>query len=326
MIYLLVDDLAGRARLAELEAALGDASTGSLNTSTFDGRVEIGELAAACEAMPFLSDRRLVILRGGLARAEGSGRSSRAGAADGGLAEYLARVPDTTDLVLLESDLPAAGAASKAIQTLVGQGRAEVVRDAPMDEARAIAWVRSRAGERGGRIGEEAAAALVSGAGTDARGLERELEKLLLLAADRPIEPADVRALVPAGDDTRVFELVDAIGNRNARAAVRAWRALVRAGEDPHRLLTMVARQIRLLSRARAPLAAGRPPAGLAGALGLPPFVARNLAGQARAWPAPALEAVLTRLVGLDRDAKTGGQELESSLELLVADLVAGRG
>ncbi|HEY3109202.1 MAG TPA: hypothetical protein VGL23_10650, partial [Chloroflexota bacterium] len=79
-------------------------------------------------------------------------------------------------------------------------------------------------------------------------------------------------------------------------------------------------------SLAREHLAAGRPPAGLAQALGLPPFVARNLAGQARAWSAPALEAVLTRLVGLDRDAKTGGPELESSLELLVADLVAGRG
>jgi DNA polymerase-3 subunit delta len=325
VIHLLVDDLAGRARLAELEAALGDPSTGALNTSHFDGRVEVGELAAACEAMPFLSERRLVIVRGALARAEGGGRG-RASAAESGFVEYLGRVPPTTDLVLLESELPTAGAALKAIQALVGQGEAEIVNDAPMDETKATAWVGRRAGERGGRIGQEAAAALVAGAGTDARALERELEKLLLLAADRPIELADVRALVPAGDEARVFELVDAIGNRNARAAVRAWRSLVRAGEDPHRLLTMIARQVRLLIVAREHLAAGRPPAGLAQAVGLPPFVARNLGGQTRAWSTPALEGVLARLVRLDRDAKTGGPALEGSLELLVAELVAGRG
>jgi DNA polymerase-3 subunit delta len=221
--------------------------------------------------------------------------------------------------------MPSSGAVLKTVQALVPKKGAEIVRDPPMDEARAVEWVRGRVRERGGRIGEEAASALVAGAGTDARALDRELEKLLLLAEDRPIEPDDVRALVPAGDDVRVFELVDALGNRNARAAVRAWRSLLRGGEDPHRLISMVARQFRLLVLARDQLNAGAPPGALGAALGVPPFVARNLAGQARNWQLPALEGVMAQLVSLDRESKTGGQDLEPALEQLVAELVARR-
>jgi hypothetical protein len=35
---------------------------------------------------------------------------------------------------------------------------------------------------------------------------------------------------------------------------------------------------------------------------------------------------VLATLVQLDRESKTGGQELEASLEVLVAELVTARG
>ena len=236
-------------------------------------------------------------------------------------------MPDTTDLVLLEGELPSAGAALKAIQALVGRaaGR-DRARRADGRGRRGRLGQAPRPSALGGQIGDEAAAALVAGAGTDARALERELEKLSLLADDRPIELADVRALVPAGDDARVFELVDAIGNRNARAAVRAWRALARAGEDPHRLLS----DGRAPGQAADPGArAPRPPAGRRPAWPRRSGCRRSWRGtwpaRRAAWPTPALEAVLARLVRLDREAKTGGQELESSLELLVAELVAGR-
>jgi DNA polymerase III delta subunit len=87
----------------------------------------------------------------------------------------------------------------------------------------------------------------------------------------------------------------------------------------------MVARQVRLLIVAREHLGSGRPPGALAQAVGLPPRVAAGLGGQARRWSAAALEVVLGRLVVMDREAKTGGQELEPALELLIADLVAAR-
>lgn len=329
MIYVLVDDIAGRARLAELQAALGDPNAASLNTSAFDGaRLELSELMAACEAMPFLSDRRLVLVRGLLGRSGSTGAGeSRRGARtdhDDALATYLARVPTSTDLVFLEPNPPPKGALLRAIERLAADGRAAIVSDAPMDERAALDWTRRRAVGRGGRIDPDAAMALIAAVGPDPRAIDRELEKLLLWAADRSVATTDVSALVTSADSVRVFELVDAIGNRNARGAVHAWRTLRHAGEDPHRLLALVARQFRLLIQA-AELALGRG-ANAAQVLGLPPRVASGLMAQARRWSIADLEAVQACLVELDHESKTGGLDLEASLEALIAELVSGRG
>jgi DNA polymerase-3 subunit delta len=335
LIYLLVDDLAGRAKLAELVAGLGDPSAASLNTSSFDGaRLEIGELQAACEAMPFLSERRLVVARGALARAAAStsggetrgGRGRGAGGSEAALVEYLERVPAHTDLVLLEPEMPSAtNAAVKAIDALSKAGRAQVVRDVPLDESGAMQFAREQARALGGGIDGEAAMALVDAVGTDRRALVREIEKLSLLADGRPISVDEVRALTRAVDPGRIFELVDAIGARNARVAVRQWRTLLHAGEDPHRLLAMVARQFRLLIQAAELGARGVPPPGAASTLGVPPRVAGAMMSQARAWPPGGLEAIYRRIVTMDEESKIGGPELEPALEALILELVASR-
>lgn len=323
MIYLLVDDGAGRARLDQLVAALGDPSTAALNTSTFDGRVELPALMAAAEAMPFLAERRLVVVRGLLARGgdpEGGGRRGRSDV-DEALAGYLERAPEMTDLVFLEPEPLPKGALVRAIEKLAEAKRAEIVVERPLDEHGAVGFLRESARELGARIDGEAAMALVAAVGLERRALRRELEKLALYAGEGgAITMAAVRDLVPAADESRIFELVDAVGARNARAAVRSWRNLLRSGEDAHRMLAMVARQVRLLIQASE--LGRRPPFQLAQALGVPPRVAAGLAQQAQAWPPGALENVLARLVSLDRESKTGGPEVEAALEGLIAELV----
>jgi DNA polymerase-3 subunit delta len=329
VIYLLVDDLAGRARLEELRSRLGDPTTAALNTATFDGgRLELSELRAACDSLPFLAERRLVLVRGLLARGgdepagEGRGRAGRPQP----VAEYLERVPESTDLVFVEPETPPASAFTRQLDALAKQGRAEVVQERRLDESSAAVWVRDAAAALGGGIAPGAAAALVEAVGPDRRALQRELEKLTLLADGRPVSESDVRALVRPIDPGRIFELVDGIGGRNPRLALRAWRTLLRAGEDPHRLLAMIARQFRLLGQAKELAGRGGPPGAAAGQLGVPPRVAAGLIAQARGWPPGALEAVFARIVALDEASKTGGPELEPALEALILDLVAGRG
>jgi DNA polymerase-3 subunit delta len=329
VIYLLVDDLAGRARLAELVAALGDPSTASLNTTTFDGsRLDLTELRAACEAMPFLAERRLVIVRGLLARGgdEPSGESRGRGAGrHAPLVDYLEAVPEGTDLVFLEPEAPTSGPFRRAVDGLAKSGRARVVQERRLDEAGAVAWAREQAAALGGGIEPGAAARLVEAIGVDRRSLLRELEKLTLLAEARPVSDDDVRALVRPIDPDRVFELVDGIGGHNTRLALRAWRSLQRAGADPHRLLAMIARQFRLLVQASELAARGVSGPAAAGQLGVPPRIAAGLIGQARGWPPGALEAVFARVVGLDEATKTGGPPLEPALEALILELVAER-
>src|SRR5581483_1230352 len=101
-------------------------------------RFDVGELMAATEAMPFLADRRLVVIRGLLGRSgEGEGTTGRRAAkpeTDETLASYLERIPPTADVVFFEAEPPPKGGVQRMIEKLAGQGRAQIVVDPPLDE------------------------------------------------------------------------------------------------------------------------------------------------------------------------------------------------
>jgi len=107
------DDFATAGRVAALKAEMGDPSTASLNIAEFDGRtVTLPELRSACDTMPFLSERRLIIVRGLLTRLTGKPEGGEEGEEAAsvssqeftdGLIEYIADLPPTTSLALVES-------------------------------------------------------------------------------------------------------------------------------------------------------------------------------------------------------------------------------
>ena len=56
------DEFTQAETLAQLKATLGDPGMVALNSSLFDGRtVSLAELARACNTVPFLADKRLVM-------------------------------------------------------------------------------------------------------------------------------------------------------------------------------------------------------------------------------------------------------------------------
>jgi len=57
------DEFAIGQTLTEIESQMGDPSTAAMNTTTLDGRnLNLDELIQATRAMPFLAERRLVVL------------------------------------------------------------------------------------------------------------------------------------------------------------------------------------------------------------------------------------------------------------------------
>ncbi|TAK21041.1 MAG: DNA polymerase III subunit delta [Chloroflexota bacterium] len=319
MIHLVVTGIAGGAHLDRLKAALGDPATAALNTTTLDAdRLQTSDLASACESMPFLSNRRLVLVRGIDGKAAGRVDTLA------WLVEYLDRVPETTDLAFLV-DGAAPDALAPAIARLVEAGRAIVIRDAILDESSAILWLRSRAREQGGAIGANAAAALVQAVGVDSRALAHELDKLISASGDVEISPAMVGELVVTAFDARVWDLTDAFGSRNGSAIARAWRRLRAQGEDSHRLLPLIARQVRLIVLTLDAGSRGVRPDSLAGYLGVSPGIARKAADQSRRWSPARARSAYGALVAADWAEKSGQGELDDRLESLLAEIVGSR-
>jgi DNA polymerase-3 subunit delta len=89
-------------------------------------------------------------------------------------------------------------------------------------------------------------------AGDELRGLQEELEKLLLYVGDRPsIRIQDVDLIFVDRGEGWVFDLTRSIGERNALDALAHLARLLGQGEHPLRLLGTIAAEVRKLLVAR---------------------------------------------------------------------------
>jgi DNA polymerase-3 subunit delta len=333
LIHLLSDDFLGHERLAAIRDACGEPDLVSLNTTQLDGqKLAFDELAGAAGAMPFLADRRLVVVRRYLAQLE-----ARAGEAEGSskaekkkgaraerlqaLLDWLPTVPPSTELVFLEPAMSGKGAVGQVQQAIRKLG-GEVVEPRQLDPEQLVEWTVRRARAKGGTIGRDAADRLGVLVAGDLQRLDSELDKLLAFSNGAEITAADVRLLISDGREQSIFELVDAIGQRDRRRAFVLLREMLQSGAAVPYLLTMIVRQFRLLIQVREALAATNDQQQVADVLKMRPWQVRNLAGQARRFTLPELEGAYRRLLDTDQAIKTGQQEPELAIELLVGELV----
>ncbi len=326
----LSEELAGlRAKLAE-----GDAAMAQLNTSILEGhRLSWGELRHACDTIPFLSQRRLVVVHGLLGRLAPASRAKGQRAAEaeepaskGGflddLVAYLPKLPPTTRLVFVEDKtLPSSHPILKVAEAERKQKRGFVKQfDKPKDWE-LPGWIRQRARRKGGELDNEAIAMLAALVGDDLRLLDQEIDKLLLYADGRTVSGEDVRTLVSHAREASIFDLVDCVGRRETDRALRLLHRLLDEGEPPLYLLTMLARQVRILIQISELQAQGLLQDETAQRLKLHPYVVKKGVAQAQNFTLRQLENAHQRLVETDWQIKTGQMEEVLALDTLLVSL-----
>lgn len=315
-----------------LRVALGDPQFADLNSVTFDGRkVSPGELIHACDAVPFLAEKRLVIVDGMLTRLDPRHRSAGDESGEGGaedvnpdlanrLKEYLPRLPASTELVFIESKTLAKNnpvlklAASDKKNARIVEFTLPDVKDLPV-------WIEKRVNAKGGVIESRAAHDLAAHVGADLRLLDNEIEKLLVYRGGEAIRVEDVERLVASVREANIFELVDAIGARQTNLAMRLLHAHLDQNAAPLYLLTMIVRQFRMLLQTKDLISRGVNSAGIREQLKLHPFVVDKVSKQAANFSLAQLEAIYAQLLDADLAIKTGRSDPVVALDLLVVGL-----
>lgn len=336
-LFYGLDEFASAEAVEKLQAQMGDPALASLNTLALDGRtITLTEARAACDTLPFLTARRLVLIEGWLTRllsrteaaddsdddtAEADAPRSAGSSAKetmAGLAEYLPQLPPSTALVMVEKrDLPDRNI---ILKTVAGAEWALVKHFDLAKGADLVKWIRARAKKAGGEFSREAAEALAE-VEPDPRALDHEITKLLTYVAfERAVEVDDVETLTPAGGEARIFDLVDAIGQQRGPQAMRELHKLL-ATEEPLYVLSMIVRQYRLMLQAKE-LLNGRAGEGeISAALHLHSFPTSKICAQARNFSLERLVSIYRRLLDYDTGIKTGQIEAAAALDTLVGSL-----
>lgn len=297
------------------------------NTSRFEGKeVRAGEIEAAAASLPFISEVRLALI-------ENASENSGSLLAD--LPNTLTALPDWARVVFVETGLKTQSTDSqsasrrKSSRRKVVKKLAKVIEENPRGVARsfdlpknAIDWVLKRATTQQIPIERNAAQLLAERIGEDFILADTELVKLSTYAGDRPIQRVDVENLTPYTPESSVWNLVDAIGQRNGKVALSLLDNLVEdQKQEPLYILSMIARQYRLLIQLREHLDNSGSQNSAADALGQRDFVIRKLSGQVRHYRLDQLERIYTYLSEMDVDIKTGKVEAKLALEMFVTRL-----
>ncbi len=314
------DELTCAETVAELRQRLDGSGMADLNTTVLDGqKVTLTDLRNACEAIPFLADRRLVIVEGLLSRLQQKGDRFLKG-----LLELLPRLPETTRLIFVE-DRPLPD--GHPVLRLAQEHPRGYARRFDLPDARELPrWIERRVRRHGGRIAPQAAARLAEVIGSDLRLLDQEILKLVTyVGPEREITVEDVARLVPYVQQAVVFDLVDALGRRDGRTAASTLQRLLDGGEHPMGILAMIVRQFRLLIQVAELRRAGENGTTIARILNLHPYPARKLYVQSTNFTPAQLEQIYRHLLATDAEIKQGNLAPEIALDLLVAGLT-GRG
>ncbi len=324
-VLIGLDDFSLRQALEDIKKGIGDSASLMPNTTVLDGRtVPPEQLRNACETVPFLADKRLVVVEGLPERFEPPKNPRRKGPRRVDRTEEIKKfvdiarsVPPFTEMVVIGGDIRPSNPLLRALAAFARIDFFPLLKQPQLDR-----WVERRVKTAGGSISAPALAALVRFVGSDLWTMANEVDKLVLYTAGRRIEEADVKAVVSYAREESVFTLVDAVLEFRGGLAQETLQQLLRAGAEPVYLLTMIARQARIILLVREMRARGLSRSDIQAKLGLnSDFLIRKAWEQSERYSSARLNELYHRLLETDVSIKTGRLEGEVALDILVAEL-----
>lgn len=332
-VYLVVGEegyLAGSV-VAGLKAATTKGGVTGLNEDQYQaGESDIDRVLADARTSPMLAKRRFVLVRG-LERwepkAAGKGETKLTDKDPlEKLVDYAKAPSQSTVLVLV-------GALDKR-RKLYTQAKADgfLVACDPLSRADLPRWIERRVHQRGCSISASVADLLAELSGPELSPVADAVERLCLYVGDgNEIVEDAVASCVVRLRAASVWELVAAVGRRDAGAALAALADVYDPQDRGLRLLGVLAWSTRQLLRFDSAIRGGASPEQAAVAAGAPPFKARELSQQVKSLPRADLERWPELLARLDGELKGGTRRppqavLESAiLKLCRASAPAGR-
>jgi DNA polymerase-3 subunit delta len=334
MIYVFwgKDEFSIEEAVQKIKNSLGEISLLSTNMNLLDGqKLTLNELKAVGEAMPFLADRRLVIVRGLLERFELKDKLGRPIKNNGSgakqsesqlLADCIRGFPDSTILVLIDVIEPKKNSLQNNPLFQAIAGEAEIRSFPVMQGSQLSQWIESRVNQSGGSISHQATNVLIGVIGGDLHTMSNEIDKLVAFTGGRLIEEKDIRAVVSASQEADIFAMVDAIMDRKAGAAEQILQKLLQNGRVPQEILALLARQVQMLVQIKDLKSQKKPAFEIQSRLGIKsPFAWNKMSARAGKYTLDSLKEIYRSLLETDLAIKTGKFDGDLALNILVADL-----
>lgn len=279
------------------------AKYGDLAIEKFDAEeAEAGRISEAIAALPFLSARKMVVVRNGSANKQ---------FADS-IEQTIGSIPSSTVLILHEPQLDKRTAYFKVLSR---QTKLEQFSD--LDRVSLAKWLVAETKKQGAKLSFADANYLVERLGQNQQLLFNELTKLAIYNAD--ISRANIDLLTEPTPQSKVFDLLDAaFGGRKARA-LELYEDQRAQKVEPQIILGMIGWQLQLLALIKS--AENHSAEEIAKDGGLNPYPVRKAADLASKLSDEQLREMVNEALQLDIKGKTTSLDLDEALKTYITIL-----
>jgi DNA polymerase-3 subunit delta len=277
----------------------------SMNTHVYEGKdVPVGEIIDLAETLPFLAPRRVIFIsNSGLFKSGGEK-----------LAEYLDAPNESTFFVFTENEVDKR---SKLFKTV--QAKGYVSEFAVQDENTLKRWIVGLLNKEGKKITENTLQLFLTKTGTDMENIRMELEKLICYCMDKDvITDADINAICTNRITNHIFDMINAIADKQTQKALQLYYDLLALREPPMRILFLISRQYNMLLQVKELKSRGYDNKSIGSKIGVPPFIAGKYVTQASRFKTVDLKWSVAQCVEAEEAVKTGRMNDIMSVELLI--------
>lgn len=255
--------------------------------------VESAMILKSIQSLPFLANRKMVILRS-------LGANSTAAEA---IEQIVDAVGNEIDLIIIE---PSPDKRTSYYKTLQKRTQLEIIDEpGPYELAK---WLSQEAKKLDGQISQPDASYLVERAGANQQLLASELTKLVTYEPQVSRETIDL--LTEPNPQTKVFDLLDAAFAGNKTKTLNLYEEQKAQKVEPQVIMAMIAWQLRVLTIIK--LGAGKSPTK---DFGLNPYVVNKSSRLVAEISTQKLKNLVEQALNIDYSSKTSGLDLDEALK-----------
>ena len=184
-------------------------------------------------------------------------------------------------------------------------------------------WVLARLKKEGKNITGSVMQLFLGKTGSDMGNIDRELEKLICYCLDRDVVTAeDVEAVCTTRITNHIFDMVNAIAEKQPQKALQLYYDLLALKEPPMRVLFLIARQCNLLLQTKELKNRGHDNKTIASKIGVPPFAVGKYVAQASHFKTSVLKNAVKQCVETEEAVKSGRMNDMMSVEILILSVL----
>ncbi|WP_409228235.1 DNA polymerase III subunit delta [Gudongella sp. SC589] len=291
----------------------------TINLANLDGKTAgLEDLKASCETLPFMSERRVTVLRGAEALLDKDSSSDE-------MLDYVKSLGDHQLLLINDRD-GKIKKNTKFYRYLNKAGSAVVFEKLKGKEL--ADWIHGKLAERGKTMSYADLNYFIQQSSYNSRNisttlydLDNEIKKLADYASGKNIDRIILDQVLIKTLDKNIFDFLGAVGKNDTDRAMEVFNEIYLMNEPVPRILFMISRQFRLLLGYVTYREKGYGSGEIQEKLRIKPYEFGKIAAQGNGMDRNRLRDILEEILQTDRNLKTTSSDQRLEMEMLIVKL-----